>query len=409
MPRKKAPSPNEQTIRVMCDELDRCHIRYPDLRVEGFASMRRFGASEIGKVWDVVFANHANLDADVVVIPERWRRTANDQYAYRFFGDVSGCNDFMHIEKEVQGILDIPDADARGGSGVFLAGAVGLRCGLPLLDVRLHNGLPDHSERFEGVIEGFDPTARLKEPGYFRLELVRDPFLSLKIALEWVSNPIQPKDVLDGWKVLMGHLPYSYYVENLLGSSTTSSKSNGTRSWTQHDLDEAILEYKARRASSYMELVQNVAKGCEGARIAARRMFGRNAVARELGVKAPAMVSRSPAWIAIAEGLGIQRKPNGQAMKPRKIGIHRAVECASDVRSCDAQIELVRREIVDEIRRTVRDDEGHALAKIMIAAYESGKLTEERISEMLEKYQRQKGDPKFHQSLLSALQKYSTT
>jgi hypothetical protein len=109
-----------------------------------------------------------------------------------------------------------------------------------------------------------------------------------------------------------------------------------TRAWTQEDLDKAIAEYKAQRAAAYKELVDGVKKNLPAAKKAAKRIYGRNAIARALGVKSPSMVSRSPDWIQIAEELGLElarkRKLRGtrHTRQASKIGLDIAVEQKSE-------------------------------------------------------------------------------
>lgn len=131
--------------------------------------------------------------------------------------------------------------------------------------------------------------------------------------------------------------------------------------WTQADLDNAIRQYKAKRAAAYSDLYQAIKKNSSGAKKKAREMFGRNAIARALGVKSAAMVSKSPAWFAIAEGLGlglnrVRRTGTRHTQLPGKIGHDIAVEeksAAPDVGAdnapADQQLETAERQ--ETIRR----------------------------------------------------------
>src|SRR5262249_12606109 len=76
-------------------------------------------------------------------------------------------------------------------------------------------------------------------------------------------------------------------------SKAVRKQTEPLHSWTQPDLDGAIREYKAKRAAQYNDLVEGVRQGKPGAQKAARQLFGRNAIARALGVKARAMVTKS--------------------------------------------------------------------------------------------------------------------
>jgi len=109
------------------------------------------------------------------------------------------------------------------------------------------------------------------------------------------------------------------------------------RSWTQDDLDEAIREYKAKRAPSYQRFVsvldnpRSPASAKRTARKQAGQIFGRNVIARALGVKSAKMVSQSRPWIAMAKELGLPRRSDNQAgaARPTRIGEQIAIEEAS--------------------------------------------------------------------------------
>jgi hypothetical protein len=105
-----------------------------------------------------------------------------------------------------------------------------------------------------------------------------------------------------------------------------------TRPWTQRGLDEAIRQYKAQRGRNYVDLCEAVKAGNAGARKKAQEVYGRNAIARALRVKSKAMVSKSPAWVAIAAELELPLRRNRGAMgtrhtrRPGKVGHDIAIE-----------------------------------------------------------------------------------
>jgi hypothetical protein len=99
------------------------------------------------------------------------------------------------------------------------------------------------------------------------------------------------------------------------------------RSRTQVDLDEAIREYKAERASTYYDLVDGVRRGTSGATKSARDLFGRNAIVRALGVTSAAMVSKSAVWQAIADELELRGPSRSTSRRPaQRIGLDIAIE-----------------------------------------------------------------------------------
>lgn len=145
--------------------------------------------------------------------------------------------------------------------------------------------------------------------------------------------------------------------------SRQNDRSNGQtpkRSWTQADLDDAIREYKSRRASNYAELVQAVKRGDAGATKAAREMFGRNEIVRSLGVKSPAMVTKSVVWIQMAEELRIPRGSDRNNQR-RRIGFGIAEETLA-LECNDATVtNVIRNETMRLIRASMSVDAANDL------------------------------------------------
>ena len=133
------------------------------------------------------------------------------------------------------------------------------------------------------------------------------------------------------------------------------------RSWTQPDLDDAIRKYKAERASTYGDLVAGVKLGKRGALKDARSLFGRNAIARTLGVKAPAMVSNSAVWQAIADELRLRGAPKRQASPPRqRIGMDIAIEEKAAATCEPVADQMVRHETIRLVKNSMPKAEADA-------------------------------------------------
>lgn len=130
------------------------------------------------------------------------------------------------------------------------------------------------------------------------------------------------------------------------------------KSWTQDELDEAIRGYIQKHVDIRNQLRDTICGGdSEERREAvqkARTLFGRNSMAKALGVKSQAMISKSVAWRALAAVLGLQgsRGPKGtRNTRPRgRVGMDIAVEHAS--RSQAAQRE---RELSEEANRLLSE------------------------------------------------------
>jgi hypothetical protein len=170
-----------------------------------------------------------------------------------------------------------------------------------------------------------------------------------------------------------------------------------TRSWTQGDLDEAIREYKASRSGAYQHLLtvldspKSPALAKRAARKKAKETFGRNVIARALGVKSAKMVSQSQPWIAMAKALGLPRRAGTQAgaARPTKIGEEIAVEQASmdavdtdDHAPSDASLQRAEREeTLGKIRALAKSEQPDAKsnAKALYDRYEAGEMTDEQV------------------------------
>jgi hypothetical protein len=176
------------------------------------------------------------------------------------------------------------------------------------------------------------------------------------------------------------------------------------RSWTQPDLDEAIREHKAKRAPSFQQFVSILddPKTPAGKKKAIRRqaakMFGRNVIAKNLGVKSAKMVSRSAPWIAIAEALGLERR-SGKAgpVKPAKVGHDIAIEQASLAASdtdenAAADAAVLRAEREETLRRIRQLAESNLpkakkSAKALYDEYQAGEKTDDQVRQTIDTLQ----------------------
>ena len=182
---------------------------------------------------------------------------------------------------------------------------------------------------------------------------------------------------------------------------STSPRTVPKRSWTQPELDEAIRQYKAKRAARFKEMLsildnpRTPSSRKRTARRAAQRMFGRNAVAKALGVKSAKMVSRSPVWAEIADTLGLPRRsrdrsaPSGPGQQ--RIGLEIAAERASQRAPetsahapSDATIVHEEREAtLARIRELAESGKDKAVehAKAIYDKYAAGEMTDEEVRE----------------------------
>lgn len=166
-----------------------------------------------------------------------------------------------------------------------------------------------------------------------------------------------------------------------------AAKAN-VRSWTQPDLNDAIRKYQAQRASGYRDLLEGVRAGRPGAKKAAQKMFGRNAIARELQVKAPAMVTNSPVWQAIADELRIPRGKDRNQKASQKVGLNIAIEQQA-LETAKSGIELV---VQDETLRLIRKSMSDAEAEPLVEQLQRGDITDDQAREIVSMTRDQKRD-----------------
>jgi hypothetical protein len=151
--------------------------------------------------------------------------------------------------------------------------------------------------------------------------------------------------------------------QNLSAQPKRKGERPTLRSWTQPDLDHAIREYKAKRAPTYSDLKDAVKRGKPGAQRDARRLFGRNAIARALGVKARAMVTKSEAWQDIARDLKLPHGPKRYRglNKANRIGAEIAEEIAGEAAGNTTHEAVVRRETNRLARKHLPEEEAEAI------------------------------------------------
>jgi hypothetical protein len=173
------------------------------------------------------------------------------------------------------------------------------------------------------------------------------------------------------------------------GRKQRGKRAPAKRSWTQTDLDEAIREYKAKRASNYGDLVDGVKRGKPGAKKSDRQLFGRNVIVRALGVKSPAMVSNSTVWQGIADDLGLRgcTKKGGRARGQRS-GMEIALEEQAVASGNSAADQAIRRETIRLIEGAMPQKEAEATLEKL----QRGEITDDQARELVEVHAEQKRD-----------------
>ena len=153
------------------------------------------------------------------------------------------------------------------------------------------------------------------------------------------------------------------------------------RSFTQPDLDAAIREYKARRASRYSELVAALGRGDRRAAKAAREMFGRNVIVHALGVRSPAMVTNSTVWQEIALDLDLDcEAKRGKASPKKKVGHKIALDDTAEARGDTTASQVDRNETIQLLNLHLAPD----AAEATLDKLERGLMTDEDARKMVE-------------------------
>ena len=226
-----------------------------------------------------------------------------------------------------------------------------------------------------------------KDKSLFRHRYTED------VAKAICSYPVLDKGKIFGWLDWEAEMVKETLPESLKKSRSKKSPKD-LKSWTQSDLDQAIRKYKADRSSTFYDLVEGVNKGLSGAKKSARKMFGRNAVARELKVRSPAMVTNSPEWQAIADTLDLRKGKSSKAGSNRKkIGLEIALEEQAQACVLTGADSAVRSETISLINEKMPNVE----AKATIEQLQSGKITDDQARELLAELSAQLRDSRSRQ------------
>lgn len=199
------------------------------------------------------------------------------------------------------------------------------------------------------------------------------------------------EDVENALEDLLRCLRQQHYPSTPPAPTTPVNQTTGTpifsssgdtpplRSWVQSELDAAIYKYKADRATIYNSLRQAIDADLKGAVESARQTFGRNAVATALGVKARAMVSKSPAWREIADALRLNGDGLRRLNHANKTGF--SIAESRKVGSTDPTAdEVERRDAIRFVRRKLKGERADAI----VSALESGDISPDGVEEMVE-------------------------
>ncbi len=185
----------------------------------------------------------------------------------------------------------------------------------------------------------------------------------------------------------------------------TAEQTPSLKSWTQPKLDAAIREYAARRAGALKSLREAVQGDRKGAVESARETFGRNEIARALGVKSRAMISKSEAWTEIADDLRLRPRPDGYRGLKRsgKIGFDKAADDKAEAEGDPVADAVEWREEVGGDGGEVTEKAAIAYVRKHLTGYEadaiienieSGVVPPERVGKLVKTLLEHRDDPR---------------
>ena len=160
------------------------------------------------------------------------------------------------------------------------------------------------------------------------------------------------------------------------------TKQDSRRSRSQAEVNRLVSGYLVE----HDDLIRAARSGNPGALKQVKMVLGRNAIARKLQIRSFSMVGKSPAWIAVADELEMDRKSRrGMGVHRQKIGFDKAVEDKSEAGESAAD-EAVRRETILVIRKGLAGKKHQKAAEALILGLERRTVTPDDALETMNEY-----------------------
>lgn len=171
-----------------------------------------------------------------------------------------------------------------------------------------------------------------------------EPPLTPEDVVEYVSRPgirhrlVEASRMLSRLSALHRDKAVQRTFDRALGPLKVTGKANvrvpdPPKHWTQAVVNERVTRYRTENAAAFARLREGLEKSTGDARkrilVAARDLFGRNALGRWMGLPKGSyrLIGEDPAWQRMADALGIPRGPrNGGAARGARIGYEMAIE-----------------------------------------------------------------------------------
>ena len=263
---------------------------------------------------------------------------------------------------------------------------------------RKRGGRPERSQQAREL--SFLKTWAAKPPAFYYSQL-GDLFMASVWAVDLLTlrqqAPAPGKSAVKGLADqgavdAEGFAPPPQVTEQPAGERDRSLNTPSKPSWTRKKATKSITGYFEARKQDYDRLRERIHAGDQGAIREARKLFGRNAIVRALGIRSPKMVSDSTAWRRRARELRLMTNgPVAAAAPPfKKIGQEIAEEQAglayaeqhdpAAIAERSEREETLRRirEFADGLPDTARGKQLKVEVEAIFHKYDAGEMTDEQ-------------------------------
>lgn len=218
-----------------------------------------------------------------------------------------------------------------------------------------------NADRYLGLHGPGDHPRRPGDDGLQRVEDVED-------ALEAVARYLRGQPQL---AVQTGTPPV---LPHPAQATTATDEQPEFRSWKQPELDEAVREFIEQHAGRLAGLREGARAYRKDAIEAARALVGRNVIARALRVKAPAMVSKTPAYRRLSDEFRLERERSA-LRKP--VGLEIGIEDKAGSEDDPVFAEVCKREAAEFIRSKLDEED----AELLLGQLEGGGISPDKAME----------------------------
>jgi hypothetical protein len=153
--------------------------------------------------------------------------------------------------------------------------------------------------------------------------------------------------------------------------TATADEQTAIRGWKQPELDEAVRAFIEQHAGRLAGLRDSARAYRKDAIEAARALVGRNVIARALGVKAPAMVSKTPAYRQLSDEFHLERE---RSALRKAVGLEIGIEDKAVAEEDPVLAEVCKREAAEFIRSKLDEED----AELLLGQLEGGNISPDK-------------------------------